>query len=303
LLSISVGWREEPPWRRTYAFHHILLGGAPHCSVVLDGSGIAEEHARILHDDGAVIVVAIDRALVAVDGANVHAKQLVRPDSRITIGDYTIHAERMTARTVEGAAPIRIRSPEERLLLDAIARGDRHSRIVYADWLEGRGDILRAEYLRIQSYLYDAADDDPTIVARGDRMRELAAAIDDLAWRTRVAMQEVDSCAFELSCPRAWDRMTATDRDGVRHCSTCERDVRYCTTAEEARGWAARGACVALDITAPRWNGDLDAPFNRRMCERCSIDVGHGLDECPRCGASVSRPRTMLLGRLALPRR
>jgi uncharacterized protein (TIGR02996 family) len=296
LLAIRVGWREEPPWQRTYAFHHILLGSARDCSVVRDASGIAPQHARVLDTQAEVVVVAI--AAIAVDGEPVGEQQVLRPDSRIAIGDYTITAERMAPEPVDRARPIRIRSPEERALLDAIASGDRPSRLVYADWLEGRGDVRRAEYLRIQSYLYDAADDDPTVGARGDRMRELAAAIGDLGWRTRVAMQEVDSCAFELACPRAWDRMTPTASEGVRHCSACDRDVMYCTTAEEARGWAAGGACVALDITAPRWAGDLDAPFRRHMCERCRIDVGHRLAECPRCGASIA-PRTLRLGRIA----
>ena len=60
-----------------------------------------------------------------------------------------------------------------------------------------------------------------------------------------------------------------------------------------AREHAARGACVALDVTSPRWPGDLDEPFGVYLCERCGIDAGPGLAACPRCQGPLAGRITM----------
>ncbi len=76
-----------------------------------------------------------------------------------------------------------------------------------------------------------------------------------------------------------------TDRDGVRYCASCERDVyNYALTVGEARGYAKDGHCIALDVTRARWHGDLTEPFGTALCEPCKMDVGDTRRVCPHCG-------------------
>lgn len=72
-------------------------------------------------------------------------------------------------------------------LLAAIAQRDDVSRIVYADWLEERGETARAEFLRTLELLVTTTVDDPLFRERSDRMHELGAAI-DVRWRYKVVL-------------------------------------------------------------------------------------------------------------------
>jgi uncharacterized protein (TIGR02996 family) len=72
-------------------------------------------------------------------------------------------------------------------LLAAIAHHDDMSRVVYADWLEERGETMRAEYLRTLELLITTTADDPLLPERADRMRELSAAI-DVRWRYKIVL-------------------------------------------------------------------------------------------------------------------
>jgi hypothetical protein len=114
-----------------------------------------------------------------------------------------------------------------------------------------------------------------------------------------VAKRPIEGCTFDFPCPKQWSELTATEHDGVRHCGSCDKAVHYCASVEEARGHAARGECVALDVTSARWGGDLHAPFDLISCDRCRIDVGVGLQHCPRCLGPLSGMREMMDGFIA----
>jgi uncharacterized protein (TIGR02996 family) len=67
----------------------------------------------------------------------------------------------------------------------AIAAGDNDIRPVYADWLEERGDTMRADFLRVEESVHAMTFGDRAFDAALRRMRDLAGRVDP-AWRTRV---------------------------------------------------------------------------------------------------------------------
>jgi uncharacterized protein (TIGR02996 family) len=299
VLAIVVSRAEEPRWRKTFAAGDVTIGHLPDNQLVLACDSVDARHARIAVRGKEVTVMDLKSAA----GTYVEGKRttwppaVVEPHHRIAAGAYTLNAFLVDPEPV-GA--YRIRGPIERELLDAIAAGDEASRLVYADWLEGMGDPARAELLRLQHALDAMSPEDPGFPRATDRLRELAAGADP-AWRARVARRPIEGCpAFDFSCPRLWSELTPTERDGVRHCGACDQRVYYCASVEEAREHAARGACVALDVTSARWPGDLAEPFGVFVCERCRIDAGPGAFTCPRCAGPLSG-RMTLRGRMSVP--
>ena len=151
---------------------------------------------------------------------------------------------------------------EEATLLRAIAQHDEAARLVYADWLEGHGDVKRAEFLRLQQALVGPApiDDGGKVLfkKRTERLRWLAESIDP-AWRAAVARPLVENCDahFDFACPMEWGQLTETADPNARACKLCEELVYYCTTIGEARRHAAQRHCVAIDITVERRPNDL----------------------------------------------
>jgi len=108
------------------------------------------------------------------------------------------------------------------------------------------------------------------------RLAELASKVGD-TWRSRVAMSFIERCpstggsperpppelGLELVCPMRWDKLTPTDREDVRSCSACNREVTYCTTIDQARIVGYLDGCIAVDPALTRSPGDLD---RRTMC-------------------------------------
>ena len=293
MLAIVVMRAGEPTWRKTFVTPEVQIGSGPENAVVLADPRVAKAHARVVMRDGKHILVDLKTEHgTFVDGRRLTTPLVIKEHYRIALGGYTLQLLAMHAEVIAGAT-VQLRAPIEQALLEAITRGDDASRLVYADWLEGTGDHVRAEFLRLQQSLVDLSPEDPVFEARTDRLRELAAML-DLAWRSRIAQRTIEACpAFDFRCPKQWSALAATDREGVRHCGSCRKDVYYCGTVEEARGYAAEGACVALDVTSPRWSNDLDAPFGLNVCPRCEVDVGVALSRCPRCGERVEQDLVM----------
>jgi uncharacterized protein (TIGR02996 family) len=130
-------------------------------------------------------------------------------------------------------------------------------RLIYADWLEERGDA-RGEYLRLECYLATLAQDDPQFDQVVVRFRELHGQIDS-EWRAAVARSKVERCRlFEFRCPKRWDKLRRTADSTVRCCTACRKQVFYCDSVLEARQHAERGQCVAIDPAVPRRDGDLE---------------------------------------------
>jgi uncharacterized protein (TIGR02996 family) len=291
VLAIVVSRAEEPRWRKTFATTDVTIGHLPDNQLVLDRDSVDGRHARIAVRDRKVTVLDLQSATGTYVGARrIDKPRFVGPRDPIAAGAYTLYAFLVDPEPI---GTYRSASPLERELLDAIAAGDDASRLVYADWLEGAGQLARAELLRLQHALDAMAPEAPGAGRATDQLRELAAGIDP-AWRARVARRSIEGCpAFDFSCPKQWSELAPTGRDAVRHCGACDQPVYYCASVEEAREHAARGACVALDVTSARWSGDLEEPFREIVCERCGIDAGPGLYACPRCFGPLAGRATM----------
>ena len=238
----------------------ITIGRVPGNDVVLPHGSVSRRHARIAIRDERIILVD----LRSTNGTFVNGRRLTGPlaiteQDLITIGEIRILVEEEEGPTTEWfpAPPL---DPVEEKLIAAVAARDHASRVVYADWLEERGDHARAEFLRIQDRLIGTSPDDPAFHAGRERLEELARGI-DVEWRYAVGRPAIEGCfAFQLPCPKEWGSLEPTDRDDVRFCDVCAQRVFYCESITEARAHARRGDCIAVDAAIRRWPDDLLEP-------------------------------------------
>lgn len=135
-------------------------------------------------------------------------------------------------------------------------------RLIYADWLEERGDP-RGEFLRIESELTLSAE---VLTANSclqraglrTRLRELRHVLDP-AWLTQLDRTRIENCPlrWRFACPRQWQQLQLTGNTAVRYCGGCDKNVHYCRSVNEARAHSAAGRCVAVDSRIERSPGDL----------------------------------------------
>ena len=183
-------------------------------------------------------------------------------------------------------------SPDEAAFLAAIrARpADDTARLVYADWLDERGDadaVAKSKYLRLEVQLAGLPADDPGRDPIILLLRHYARSL-TVEWKASVAKVPIENCGpqWEFRCPKGWDSLAPTGEPDVRVCSACVKKVRYCDTIEDARNLAALGECVAVDLTVRRRPGDLESPRTVQMMGM--------LAPLPRPGPA--RPDTGLIG-------
>jgi uncharacterized protein (TIGR02996 family) len=155
---------------------------------------------------------------------------------------------------------------EEAAFLRAIAASptDNTTRLVYADWLDERGDALstvKANYLRTDVRLSELADDDRARDPLISRLKVLATG-PPTNWKTAVARVPLENCQLRWSfvCPMKWEQLAETDDPRTRVCGACRKEVRYCDRIDEAQAVVVRGGCVAVDLRVPRWPADLTPP-------------------------------------------
>jgi uncharacterized protein (TIGR02996 family) len=133
--------------------------------------------------------------------------------------------------------------------------GDPALRLVYADWLEERGDadsVRRAEYLRVECRLDGLPSADRSRRRLHAQLLELRKLVGDAWWR-QFDWAKVEYCVeFAYRCPQRWDTLLPTGDDAVRHCSVCQRDVHYCGSVRQADQLAEAGECVAIDSRLAR---------------------------------------------------
>jgi uncharacterized protein (TIGR02996 family) len=139
---------------------------------------------------------------------------------------------------------------------------DDDARLVYADWLEERGDFAHADFLRLELRLKQARADDSALPQVTKDFHALANDIASLRWRVLVARPIIERCdvKLEVTCPKSWDALVPTDRETVRHCNACAKEVVFCSSIQAAREVARRGGCVAIDPALARSPKDLENP-------------------------------------------
>jgi uncharacterized protein (TIGR02996 family) len=265
--------------RYGYGTGVVAIGSAQDNDLVLHDERVAEHHARleVVGETGHVLVEDCGRT----SGTRV-GDRLVGDPEIVDAGDI-IHVGpvRLTVR-VEEMTPGPIDDETERRFLDALAAkpDDDETRAVYGDWLEQRGDAARAEFLRLQIQIraFDSAEKQGfrRVAARLRALATSSPAV-TVGWRARVAMSfiEAETCGarnprsaffgadnvkFELQCPQRWEQLVPTAVDGVRRCGSCNHDVHYCTSIDQARTHAEEGGCIAVDIGLPREKHDLMSP-------------------------------------------
>lgn len=142
------------------------------------------------------------------------------------------------------ATPWRVWLAEDRTEHDLLAPlranpADEGGRMVYADWLEQRGDE-RAWFVRHE----------------GDV--EERAAPGEPAWRAITSRARIWRCHRE-PCPNRWDLLAAIAGDErARTCTTCQWPVRYCVDAEAAFQIGANDRCpIVIDAGTDGREGRL----------------------------------------------
>ena len=160
-------------------------------------------------------------------------------------------------------------SDEEFLAAISMSNGI-ETHMVYADWLEERGDS-RSEYLRTLielSQLSRASDEFQTNVAK---LRKLHRGI-SADWRKAVSLSTVVNCdvskavdgLFDFECPLYWHELSETNDQDVRFCDGCKQHVFLCKSIDAAQTLGGvRGACVAVELSAKE--SSLGRPNTRIM--------------------------------------
>lgn len=149
-------------------------------------------------------------------------------------------------------------------------------RLVYADWLDERGDDeskMKSQFLRLTVQLLETERPNNPHADRRKEMQPLAAKL-PTDWLAVVSRLKVEQCPakiaewdekthtglrFEFVCDKHWDEMTPTEGDAVRHCEQCKKDVHYCDTLSVARRHAEQGHCIAIDLGVIRRQNDLNS--------------------------------------------
>jgi uncharacterized protein (TIGR02996 family) len=123
-------------------------------------------------------------------------------------------------------APLRLRPSDEGV------------RMVYADWLEQRGEVARARFVRLQG---DSTDD-----------------AGDAAWRAITSRGQVWRCHRE-PCTQRWDLLEArADDERTRDCATCSLPVKYCVDVDAAMRVGANDRCpITIDASIDGREGRL----------------------------------------------
>src|SRR5664279_3194397 len=107
-------------------------------------AGAAPVHATILLGNAYSMVSA--SAPLELDGLTIAEARPIKMPLEFDVAGHTIKVRDITPPLFEASYhPI---SAEEAALVDAIVTGDVASRMIYADWLEGRGDLARADIVR-----------------------------------------------------------------------------------------------------------------------------------------------------------
>lgn len=140
-------------------------------------------------------------------------------------------------------------------MVAAIQTGDESARHVYGDYLESKGRILEAEYLRAELAVQAAVGIEETKAALAQFSLD--------AWRVcpefkaLVSRPAVENCRFELKCPLKWASLRQTADPKVRSCDACQKPVTFCANVHQARTLALEGHCVAIDVSQRRTADDL----------------------------------------------
>jgi len=145
-------------------------------------------------------------------------------------------------------------------------------RLVYADWLDERGDTVSvemAEFLRLTAQRTRPHGRRRWRRTRRRLLQQLAAHLDTDGLAI-VSTPPIEKCAdkraqahprsylFDFWCDRGWEDLSPSADRAVRFCDGCHQNVHFCDTITEARRHAQDGQCIAVDLGVIRRERDLE---------------------------------------------
>jgi uncharacterized protein (TIGR02996 family) len=137
------------------------------------------------------------------------------------------------------------------------------ARLVFADWLEERGDP-RGEWLRVNVLLQRLLQQEPPVAmaARLRRVREVAGlqrrfrelrAVVSEEWALRLQRGRVEHCNVpDADCPGEWLRLPESNCPSRRICGGCQRWVRFCWSAVDVHAALVAGQPVVKSLALER---------------------------------------------------
>ena len=216
----------------------VTIGSREDCQIQIAGADPV--HVQIAVRDGVVHIEPF--GLVRIGDVPIR-NGWMRFEDRYAIADRRIVRVDVSPRRFEASyGPI---DAAEAALVDAIIDGDAASRMVYADWLDERGDP-RAEIVRTL---------EGGIAPSEAQLARLVPT--NVRWRARVLQPVIEGCARGEECPGHWGAVARTGRADLRTCGRCQKLVLYCVDAPQAREHIELGGVIVLDPLSLRWPGDL----------------------------------------------
>lgn len=220
--------------RELFAGGDITIGSRDNSHVIVDGA--APIHATVSLRNAYATVIAA--APLELGGITITGTHQIQMPVEFGVAGHTITVRDITPPLFEASyQPI---SAEEAALVDAIVTGDVASRMIYADWLEGRGDLARADIVR---RLAEGGPPDHEVL--------LALAPTNVRWRARVLEPTIEHCPDD-GCPRHWGALERSGRADVRRCDRCAKLALYCVNAAQAAEHRRAGGVVVYDPFATR---------------------------------------------------
>lgn len=135
------------------------------------------------------------------------------------------------------------------------------ARLVYADWLEDRGDP-RSEYLRLEYELTSGNGTTRDLESVVARVNKLNSSIDP-AWLALVSRSAIEGCYQHFdenrACPKLWRALNKTESPTIRICKKCKLSVQFCTNLNDASWFQQQHIRIAVESTLERNKDDLQA--------------------------------------------
>ncbi len=210
----------------------LWLGRGGRCDLLLDDERLLREHLQL--GRGEVVTFRARGGLCTLEGEELRTGTL-------PAGAVLVIAETWQVR-IEEREPL----DEARIARLGTLETDT-ARQVFADELEGAGEVDFADYVRAEAAFHEQ----PNEVTR-QTLRAATSLVP--AWqRAQVARAAIEGCARE-QCPGAWSALPVSSEPRWRSCQRCGQTVTFCDSLREAR---ALEAPLVLEPARPRRPDDL----------------------------------------------
>jgi len=223
----------------------ILLGGL----LILPVAAMADDDATGGHEPGRDSLALFPHAPKLGIGLVLGGIALLVLANAARAATSSVHAARTGRAEPRPPATPPASGVAERELV-AVLRdrpGDAGARMVYADWLEQRGELAKANYVRAATGVRDEHGDQH--ISRDAIAMILATS--DTAWRAVVGRERVTCKRYD--CPGTWDAFASDPSDPFRRtCRVCANNVRYCADLVAMTACLDHGEPAVLDLAASR---------------------------------------------------